>query len=160
MALSRRVRAIWLPAVATTLLSEVSLYAVIRAGVSPWTVLLDWHVFHAHHPLQFYIPWLLALLVVGAAGAAWSRSQGGTVRQTVVVALFPAIAALGLVVVSTIGDIIVEVGGGAHSAEHTFCGTAWAFVSFVLAPGLALSLGLLAALFARRRASEDRPRLH
>lgn len=146
--MSRPVRALWLPAVATTLLAEVSLYLylVIRAGFRPWTIFLDWHVFHSHHPLQFYVPWLLALPVIGAAGAAVSRRQGGTPRETALAAMFPAIAACALVVVSTPLDVLVDVIiHGNHSIEHTFCGTAWGLVSFVLAPGLALALGLLAA---------------
>jgi len=144
--MSRRVRALWLPAVATTLLAEVGLYLVIRAGFRPWTICLDWHVFHSHHPLQFYIPWLLTLPVVGAAGAALSRRQGGTPRETALAAMFPAIAAFGLITVSTPLDILVDVViQGNHSVEHTFCGTAWGLVSFVLAPGLALALGLLVA---------------
>jgi len=159
MRMTRRARALWLPAVATTLLAEVSLYAFIRAGVSPLTLPLDWYVFHSHHPLQFYIPWLLLLPVVGAIGAVWSTSQGSTSRQTVTVVLFPAIAALVLVAGATVADLIGDVGGGRHAAEHTFCGTAWATVSFVPAPGVALSPGLLTALLQRRRRSEDGSRV-
>jgi hypothetical protein len=109
----------------------------------PMTILLNWHVFHAHHPLQFWFPWLLVLPFIAAGGAAWSRRQGGTAREAALVALSPAIMVLGLLVASTLMDLIVDVGGGRHAAEHTFCGSAWALVSFVLAPGTALALGLL-----------------
>jgi hypothetical protein len=57
----------------------------------------------------------------------------------------PAVAALALTAVATPIDLLVDVVGGKHAAEHTFCGTAWLLVSFVLAPGVALALGLLAA---------------
>jgi hypothetical protein len=57
----RRARALWLPAVTITLVAEATLYVVMRSEYRPWTVPLDWHVFHAHHLLQFYVPWLLAL---------------------------------------------------------------------------------------------------
>jgi hypothetical protein len=153
--MTARVRTVWLPAVATALVAEVGLYLVIRAGVRPWTILLDWHVFHAHHPLLFYVPWLLALPVVGAAGAAWARGQGATLRDTVLVSLFPAISALGLAVPATILDLVVDVAGGHHSIEHTLCGAAWIVVSFVLAPALALGLGLLVATATRRRSSQE-----
>jgi hypothetical protein len=144
--MTRRVQVLWLPAVATILVADVSLNLVTLAGIRPWTIPLDWHFFHSHHPLQFYVPWLLALPVVGAAGATWSLQRGGRLREAAKVALAPAVAALGLITVSTPLDILVDVViQGNHSVEHTFCGTAWGLVSFVLAPGLALAIGLLAA---------------
>ena len=142
--MTRRVRALWLPAVAVTLVAEATLYLVMRSGYRPWTILLDWHVFHSHHPLQFFVPWLLALPSVAAAGACWSRRQGGTPREAALVALFPAIAAFGLIADSTPQDVLFDVViRRSHTLEHTFCGTAWGLVSFALAPGLALALGLL-----------------
>jgi hypothetical protein len=144
--MTRRVRALWLPAVTVTLVAEAALFLVMRSGYRPWTIPLDWHVFHSHHPLQFYVPWLLALPVIGAAGALWSRRQRGTPREAAVAAMFPAIAALGLITVSTPLDVLVDVViQHSHTVEHTFCGTAWALVSFALAPGVALALGLLVA---------------
>jgi hypothetical protein len=146
--MTRRFRALWLPGLAVTLAAQATLYLVILAGVRPWTILLDWYVFHSHHPLQFYVPFLLALPTVAATGSLWSRRQGGSPREVALVALFPAIAALGLIlVVMTPLDILVDVVlRGSHTVEHTFCGTAWALVSMVLAPGVALALGFLAAL--------------
>jgi len=143
--MTRRFRALWLPALAVTLVAQAILSLVIFAGVRPLTILLDWKVFHSHHPLQFYVPFLLALPVIAAAGASWSRRRGGTPRGAALVALFPAIAAFGLIVVVMTPldlpfDVVIRA---SHGVEHTFCGTAWALVSMVLAPGLALALGLL-----------------
>jgi hypothetical protein len=145
--MTRRVRALWLPAVMVTVAAEAALYLVIRTGYKPWTVFLDWYVFHAqHHPLQFYVPWLAGLPLIAAAAALWSRRQGGSSREAAVAAVFPAIAALGLIAVSTPLDVLVDVViRHGHTVEHTFCGTAWGLVSFVLAPGLALALGLFVA---------------
>ena len=144
--MSRRVQVLWLPAVASILAAEVILFLLTWSGTRPWTIPLDWHVFHAHHPLQFYVPWLIALPFIAAAGARWSRRQGATAREAALVAMFPVIAAFGLIVVSTPLDVLVDVViRRSHTLEHTFCGTAWALVSFVLAPGMALALGLLAA---------------
>jgi hypothetical protein len=143
--MTRRVQALWLPAVATILVADVSLDLVTRAGFRPWTIPLDWHFFHSHHPLQFYVPWLLALPVIGAAGATWSLQRGGRLREAAKVALAPAVAALGLAAGATPIDLLVDVIGGKHAAEHTFCGTAWLLVSFVLAPGLALAAGFVVA---------------
>jgi len=146
--------------VTVTLVAEVTLYLVMRSGYRPWTIPLDWYVFHAqHHPLQFYIPWLLALPVIGAAGASWSRRQGGTPREAALAAMFPAIAALGLTIIATPLDILVDVViRRGHSVEHSLCGTAWLLVSFVLAPGLALALGLLVAAVRWHRAPAASPR--
>lgn len=152
--MSRRVRALWPPAVTVTLAAEVALYLVMRSGYRPWTIPLDWYVFHAqHHPLQFFVPWLIVLPFVAAAGALWSRGQGGTAREAALVAMFPALAALWLTILATPIDLLVDVVlEGKHSPAHSFCGTAWLLVSFVLAPGAALSLGLLAATIGWHRA--------
>ena len=149
-----RVRALWLPAVTVTLVAEMALYLVMRSGYRPWTIPLDWYVFHAqHHPLQFFVPWLMALPFIAAAGALWSRRLGGTAREAALAAMFPTIAALGLTIIATPLDILVDVViQRSHSVEHSLCGTAWLLVSFVLAPGVALALGLLAAAAWRRRA--------
>jgi hypothetical protein len=133
--------------VTVTLAAEAVLYLVMLAGFRPWTISLDWHVFHAHHPLQFYVPWLLLLPLLGAASACWSRREGGTPREAALAAMFPSTVALGLIVVSTPLDVVVDVViQRSHTLEHTFCGTAWGLVSFVLAPGLALGCGLLVAV--------------
>jgi hypothetical protein len=151
--MSRRVRALWLQALTVTLAAEATLSQVTRSGYQPWTVPLDWHVFHSHHPLQFYLPWLAVLPFVATAGTLWSRRQGGSTRESLVVALFPAIAALGLTLVATPADILVDVIiQRNHPLEHTFCGTAWVLVSFVLAPGLALGVGFLGVVLWGRPA--------
>jgi len=150
--MTRRMQVLWLPAVASILAAEVTLFLLTWSGTRPWTIPLDWHVFHSHHPLQFYVPWLVALPFVAAASALWSRRRGGTPREAAKAALAPAVAALGLTAVATPVDLLVDVVGGKHAAEHTLCGTAWLLVSFVVAPGVALALGLLAVAVWRRRA--------
>jgi hypothetical protein len=148
--MTRRVRALWVPAVASILAAEVLLFLLTGAGARPWTIPLDWHVFHSHHPLQFYLPWLVALPLVAAASTRWSRARGGTPSEAAKAAFAPAAAALGLTIVATPVDLLVDVAGGRHAAEHTFCGTAWLLVSFVLAPGVALAVGLTVTAFSRR----------
>jgi hypothetical protein len=144
--MTRRFRALWLPALATTVAAEATLYLVMGSGYRPWTIPLDWYAFHAHHPLQFYVPWLVVLPFIAAAGALWSRRQGGTSREAALVAMFPAFAALWLTILATPIDLLVDVVlEYKHSPAHSFCGTAWLLVSFVLAPGAALALGLLGA---------------
>ncbi len=150
--MGRRVRVLWVPAVASILAAEGLLFLHTWAGARPWTIPLDWHVFHSHHPLQFYLTWLAALPFVAGAASRWSRARGGTPAEAVEVALAPAVAALALGIAATPVDLLVDVVGGRHAAEHTFCGTAWLLVSFVLAPGVALAVGLLAVALWPRRA--------
>jgi hypothetical protein len=155
--MTRRVQVLWLPAVATILVADVGLNLVTLAGLRPWTIPLDWHVFHSHHPLQLYMPWLAALPFVGAAGATWSLRRGGSLREAAKVALAPAVAVIGLAAVATPIDLVVDVVGGKHAAEHTFCGTAWLLVSFAMAPGLALALGFVVAATGWLRARGAEP---
>ncbi len=150
--MTRRVRVLWVPAVAAIVAAEVLLFLITCAGARPWTIPLDWHAIHSHHPLQFYVPWLAALPFVSAAASRWSRARGGTSSEAAKAGLAPAVAALGLGIAATPIDLLVDVVGGRHAAEHTFCGTAWLLVSFVLAPAVALAVGLLAAAPWRGRA--------
>jgi hypothetical protein len=69
----------------------------------------------------------------------------------VLAALFPAVAELGLIAFGTVGDLIVDVGGGYHSIWHTFSGTGSFSISRVLVPGFALSVGALPFVLWRRR---------
>jgi hypothetical protein len=108
-------------------------------------------MFHSHHPLQLYVPWLLLLPFLGAAAALWSRREGATTRESALAAMFPAIAAFALTLIATPLDILVDVVlKRSHTVEHSLCGTAWLLVSFVIAPGLALAVGLLAAAVSWR----------
>ncbi len=150
--MTRRVQVLWLPAVASIVVAEALLFLLTWSGARPWTIPLDWHVFHSHHPLQFYVPWLAALPFVAVTSSRWSRARGGTPSEAAKVALAPAVAALGLAIVATPIDLLVDVVGGRHTAEHTFCGTAWLLASFVLAPAVALAVGLLATVFWSSRA--------
>lgn len=134
--MSNRVRTVWLPGLAAVIVAEGSLYVLQHSGLRPMTLFLDWH-----HPLQFYLPWLLGLPLVGAIVAGWSRREGGTPRQMIMAATMPALAEIALIVFGTVVDIIGDVGGGHHSIWHTFCGTGSFSVSRVLAPGVALVLG-------------------
>ena len=155
--MTRRGQVLWVPAVASILTAEVLLFLLTWAGARPWTIPLDWLVFHSHHPLQLYVPWLAALPFIAAAASRWSRARGGTPSEAAQVALAPAVAALGLGIAATPIDLVVDVAGGRHAAEHTFCGTAWLLVSFVLAPAVALAVGGLAAALWPRRAGAGSP---
>ncbi len=111
-------------------------------------------MFHSHHPLQFYVPWLIALPVIAAAGASLVAPPGGDPAGGRPGGDVPGDrGARADPIVATPLDILVDVViQRGHTVEHTFCGTAWALVSFVLAPGLALALGLLAAAVWRHHA--------
>jgi hypothetical protein len=136
--MSPRVRTVLIPGLAAVVVAEVSLYLIQRLGVRPITLLLDWH-----HPLQFYIPWLLGLPLVGALAALWSRRQGGTPRQVLMAATMPALGELAFMVLiltppDVLGDVVI---GRHHSIWHSLCGTGSFTISRVMVPAVALSIG-------------------
>jgi len=148
--MSSRVRAVLIPGLVAVIVAEVSLYLVQRLGVRPLTLLLEWH-----HPLQFYIPWLLGLPLVGALAAFWSHGQGGTPRQVLMAAMMPALGELVFMVLivtppDILGDVVI---GRHHSIWHSLCGTGSFAISRVLVPGVALFIGGILVALRREPAS-------
>lgn len=78
-----RLRTIWIPGLITGMLAAILLKILVAAGIRPtiyWT---------SEMPLVFYIPWLITLPLVGAAGAFCSRRAGGNVGARVLAVLLP-----------------------------------------------------------------------
>lgn len=144
MRVNTRVRTLWLPGLVLFLASMGLLGLLIWAGVRPLTFFLNWH-----HPLQFYVPWLVVLPVLGAVGAYWSRRAGGGTRTRLLASVFPVLPLAGMAVVGLLADLIVDVGGGRHSVWHTLCGAGYLVVCWLLVPGAALLLGALPFLERR-----------
>jgi len=142
---NNRVSALWLPGLVVLSVSMGLLMVLIRAGLRPLTFCLDWH-----HPLQFYVPWLLTLPLFGALGAYWSLRAGGGTRRRLLAGVFPVVAMAAsfvvLLPIEIIGDVVV---GGRHFIWHSFCGFGSFMVSWVLFPGAALLLGALPFLKAQ-----------
>lgn len=87
--MSRRVRVLWIPGLLTLLLS-LGVWHVVRRAFPE--ALPQFTIGSSHFVVWFYPPWLLGLVALGALGAYWSRSAGGTTGQRLVASQFPALA--------------------------------------------------------------------
>lgn len=134
---TRRLKTLWLPGLGVSVVAMALLLAVARAGTG---VQVFWQP--PEPPVFFYWPWLLTLPLLGAAGAAWSRRQGGGRVERLFVALFPALA---LLAVMCVGPLVLAASGRVPGEL-----TAWVAVvtvlNWVMLPALALLLGGLPLL--------------
>lgn len=90
--------------------------------------------------------WLLMLPFVSAAGAEWSRRQGGGRREQLLVALFPAFA---LLVIFGVSFLLLGWPSSQYPTRGPIPGRLMFFLNFVLIPTLAVSLGCVPAVSRR-----------
>lgn len=81
-----RTKVLWLPALGAFTLSSILLALLIFAGLYPPIYLLKDGLF-----IPFYVPWLLALPIIGAVAAFWSKRAGGGVLDRLLVSQAPSI---------------------------------------------------------------------
>jgi hypothetical protein len=136
--MNQRSRIIWLPGLVMLTASSGLLSILIRSGVEPFTFFLTWH-----HPLQFYIPWLITLPFLGALGAYAAQRLGGAKRERFLVGIFPAACILAMIIFGFLAELVVDVGSGRHSIWHALCGFGVFVLCWALVPGMALLLGTL-----------------
>lgn len=132
-----RTKALWLPAYCTFVLNMALWVLLQKTGFRPsffWSSLIPIH-----------IPWLIALPIIGAVGAFWSKRAGGKLSYRLLASLAPPIIMLGslltILALSLVSDrhipLMFKLGG-----LLTY------IVAWVLLPSLALFLG--AAPFLRK----------
>jgi hypothetical protein len=85
--MDERVKQIWIPSLVTLLSAGIALALLIWAGTQP--VIL--HPGGARSVIS-YIPWLLGLPLIGAAGGYLSRRANGTGWRAYLAGTFPALA--------------------------------------------------------------------
>lgn len=81
-----RTKVLWLPALGAFTLSSILLAILIFAGLYPHIYWLKDGLF-----IPFYIPWLLALPMIGAITAFWSKREGGGVLDRLLVSQAPSL---------------------------------------------------------------------
>jgi hypothetical protein len=148
--MSNRVTQFWTPGLVTFLLSTVLLALSEIFGPKPW--LLTW----GHAPTAVvYIPWLMALPLVGAVGAFLSHRAGGSRRAIISSVIFPVVPFIAAILVVAPASLAFDHSIAHHIApESIFMG----LLGLVLAPGAALLAGgLLPARFLRRRSTSRNP---
>jgi hypothetical protein len=138
--MNQRTKAVWIPGLISLTVASGVLALLQVWGVRPhivWT--------RSGLALLFYIPWLAAQPVFGAAGAYLSRRLGGTRTERLVAAIFPSIAMFlafcGLLAILAVLNVF---GIGDHISAMNVIrflelyGSLW-----VVVPGFALALGAL-----------------
>ena len=129
-----RILQLWLPGSVVSILAFCALY-LDRALGDPVIIFLGSGTF-----LFFSLPWLLVMILLGAASTFWSRHTGAERWTRWAVALFPAAALIPLFLFALLASMIVDP----HVPmllKFQFLGAG--LFSWVIVPGVALLLGAL-----------------
>jgi hypothetical protein len=142
-----RIKVLWLPGFAALILSLIPLTGAFRAGMFPHGFLMTSQV-----SVLVYLPWLLALPLVGALGAYWSRRMGGSLAERVKVCLFPVIALIGMFFLLIPVNLRLLLEAPALRLPYLLgCFLYWAVI-----PVAALAVGALPFLVSSNRSSRQR----
>jgi len=114
---------------------------LIFGGLYPHIYLLRDGLF-----IPFYVPWLVALPIIGAVAAFWSQRAGGRVSHRLVVSLAPPIILLGIMLIILLPLALAVDRHVPFSLKLE--GMLTYIVAWVLVPSLALFFG--AAPFLRK----------
>ena len=142
--MSNRVKQLWLPGLLTFVLSMGLLALAQIYGPKPW--ILSW----GQPPMAVvFIPWLLALPIVGAFGAFLSHRAGGSRRAIYFAIIFPVVPFLAAILLIT--PVILAFDRFiAHNPVPASIPVA--VLGLVFLPGVALLVGgLPMQLFVARR---------
>jgi hypothetical protein len=135
-----RTKVLWLPALCAFALSMVLLALLQIAGFRPRFYWLENGLF-----IPFYVPWLLALPIIGAVAAFWSKRAGGGVSHRLLVSQAPAIIWLAVLLTFMLISLVIDRHVPLIFKLH---GMLIYIVAWVLLPAVGLLLG--AAPFLRK----------
>ena len=152
--MTNRVKQFWLPSLLTLLLS-VGLLALIQVfGPNPWLVARKSGWSLVAPVAVVYLPWLLALPLIGAMGAYLSNRGGGSQRAVFGSIVFPVLPYLVFFVVAL---PVMAIFNDQLAHNIMFGALFVGLFAWVLAPGAALFVGgLLAQYFLSRRLDSRR----
>jgi hypothetical protein len=154
--MNSRVTRFWIPGLLTFMVSMSLLAVIEKFGPKPSVLYMGDGpaVIRTTPSLIVYIPWLVALPLIGAMGAYLSNRAGASVRTVLVSSIFPIFPFIGLFsVVLPVGLIIDRQVGVTVVAASLLR----LLVGWVLIPGMALLAGgLLAWLLLSRRLGSRR----
>jgi hypothetical protein len=148
-----RTKVFWLPALGAVTLSSSLLAFLQFAGITPRFYWLNGQLMGGYPYFTSYIPWLIALPVVGAGAALWSQRAGGGEIHRMLAALAPALGLLSVFLVSPFLTLLIYewlrffARGSGHrtlpSPLHAppIAGVVAVLVSWVLIPAAGLLLG-------------------
>ena len=138
--MNQRVRALWLPGLFACLFCFSLLAVMIRAGLRPRFIWLA-----PAMGVAFYVPWFVALILVGALAAWWSRRAGGAVRERLQAALLPSVS---MIVLFTLLFFVSLVFERHHSPGWMVVAWLVMLLAWAILPGVGLLLGALPFLGA------------
>jgi hypothetical protein len=134
---ARRLRTLWLPGLAVAIATQGLLLVLGELGAAQ----VVWHP--PQPPVFLCWPWLAALPLMGAAGATWSRRQGGSRLECALVAVFPVLAPWALLFpVGAARVLSLDV----PTSEKLLVLLVSGLLNWVVLPALALFLGALPVL--------------
>jgi hypothetical protein len=147
--MTNRVTQLWLPGFLTFVLSS-SIFALLQIyGPKPWIVARNGNLAEA----VLFVPWLLALPLVGAMGAYLSWRAGGSQRAMLSSIVFPVLPFLASILVVLPFSLIFDRFIGHNTAPIALL---MSLFGWVLAPGVALLAGGLVTQFLISRRSDSR----
>jgi hypothetical protein len=119
-----------------------------------WVLTLDdpMRFFWVNTPaMMLFLPWTLALPVIGAAGALISRRLGGRPRECLMAGLFPFAMMCALFILVAPGDLLNDM----HIFSRTILlnDIVVAMLAWVIIPGVASLVGALPVAISRRHES-------
>ena len=143
-----RAKVLWLPALGALTLSSVLLALLQFSGLVPRFYWLSPDLSMGAY-FTFYVPWLIALPIVGAAAARWSQCAGGKAVHRLLASLATPVVLLGFLLIGApIAFLFDHVAHNIQAASFLTYAVSW-----VLFPAVALFLG--ATPFLRRRQPQD-----
>jgi hypothetical protein len=141
-----RVKRLWLPGLVNAALAFGLLRAATAAGLEPWVRIQE------HGPLVVYWQWLPAFPILAAITTWWSVKQGAGAGERVVIALFPSLGMLSLVLLAFLISLVIDA---PVPLSVKIAGLGPYLLTWIVVPG---ALSLLGALpFIRRGPFGHRP---
>jgi hypothetical protein len=151
-----RTSRLWLPSFVTLAASIIALVAFGFLGLQPGPLGSRPHheewsrggITSGPHAINEYTVWLMVLPFVGALGARLSSRAGGTLRETVISGVFPALAWLTIVL------IVLSFAASLERGVETVIapvGPVGLIAVLVLIPGACLLLGVMVYHAAAKR---------
>ena len=145
-----RTKVLWLPALCALAISSGLLDLFQHAGLVPRFYWLSGEPGTYHAYFAFYVPWLIALPVIGAVAAFWSQRAGGKTLHRLVAALAPPLGTLVMLVMIPVVTPLIylhvslihhKVLPNHFSLSTLLAGFLILFANWVLLPAIALFIG-------------------
>ena len=162
-----RTKVVWLPALGALALSSILLATYQFVGIAPRFYCLSKTDMTMHPYFTVYLPWLIALPLIGAVAAYWSQRAGGKPLHRLLAALAPPIGMLGFFLIGPFIALFLYIlmalfGKGAaqtralhalHTNHPPLIGVVIMLVSWGLLPAVGLLIG--AVPFLRKHQAQS-----